>query len=252
MNCVLLDSGKFELPADSPKLAHIRDVLRTPEGGEVFAGVKNAGMFLCRVFRTPGGGARFEPVRRLPDPPPAGIDMAVPFTRPQIAKRLLFESACFGVGRLVFYPSDKSESSYAESSLYASGGYAEWLERGAEQACCSSVPSFETASCLSGALKIISRGAGESPLPFLKLAPDPYEASAGLLDAVYKGAANGRRGACALALGGERGFSDSERRVLRGEGFALCLLGARILRTDTAAICALSLIGSVPCVGNSA
>ena len=75
--------------------------------------------------------------------------MAVAFSRPQIAQRLLFEAACFGVDKLIFYPSDKSDSSYAKSALYASGEYGKWLEKGAEQACSTMIPDFKIAENFS-------------------------------------------------------------------------------------------------------
>jgi 16S rRNA (uracil1498-N3)-methyltransferase len=45
-----------------------------------------------------------------------------------------------------------------------------------------------------------------------------------------------------LALGAERGWSGEERVMLRKAGFQFVHLGARVLRTETACVAALSLL----------
>ena len=45
----------------------------------------------------------------------------------------------------------------------------------------------------------------------------------------------------AIALGPERGWSAAERSLLRAGGFELAHLGARVLRTETAAVAAISI-----------
>ncbi|WP_257225293.1 RsmE family RNA methyltransferase [Treponema parvum] len=44
------------------------------------------------------------------------------------------------------------------------------------------------------------------------------------------------------AIGSERGWTDNERRLFREKGFTLCSMGSRILRTETAATAAASVI----------
>ena len=62
-----------------------------------------------------------------------------------------------------------------------------------------------------------------------KLALDPYEATgAPEISSPAKSAV--------LAIGPERGFSDSERAALRTHGFAFAHLGDRILRVEAAAL----------------
>ena len=46
-----------------------------------------------------------------------------------------------------------------------------------------------------------------------------------------------------LAIGPEGGFSDGEAALARAAGFATCALGSRILRTETAAVAALAILG---------
>jgi RsmE family RNA methyltransferase len=44
------------------------------------------------------------------------------------------------------------------------------------------------------------------------------------------------------AIGAERGWTHRERELLTAQGFTLCSLGARVLRTETACTAAASLI----------
>jgi 16S rRNA (uracil1498-N3)-methyltransferase len=53
------------------------------------------------------------------------------------------------------------------------------------------------------------------------------------------------RGPVALAVGPEAGFSDEEERLLERFGFAPVRLGARILRTETAALAALAALNAL-------
>ena len=80
----------------------------------------------------------------------------------------------------------------------------------------------------------------------VKLAPDPYEATDTLVGQLAKSAraANAERGVAAM-LGGERGFADSDRKMLRERGWTLVSLGRRILRTDTAFITVCALVAGI-------
>ena len=44
------------------------------------------------------------------------------------------------------------------------------------------------------------------------------------------------------AIGSERGWTEAERDLLEQNGFSLCSMGTRILRTETAATVAASII----------
>ena len=236
MNCVLLPKGyPMRLCAGSPKLAHIRETLGMRDGCEIFAGIAGEKLWVCRLHFEAGGGAAFEPLREVPAQKPMRFAAAVAFARPQIAQRILFEAACLGVSRLVFYPAAKGEAAYAKSSLYSGGKFSEWLEKGAEQACAPDIPEFFACGSLAEACGCI---ASAFPTP-LRVAPDLYEATANLWDFAPR-LAEGGAAACAV-LGGERGFADSDREYLRGAGWTLVSMGGRVMRTDTAFIstCAL-------------
>lgn len=239
MNCILFDEPPpFKLDESDPRLAHVLGCLKIPEGGEIFAGKINSFMCVARIRYLRGAGALLEPLRPLPDPRPKNITFCAAFTRPQIAQRILFECSCFGVKNVIFYAAQKGDASYLKSGLYESGKYAEWLLKGAQQACASSVPKFFRADSLEDCLKTAAELEPEE-IPAMRIAPDVYEAETNMKKEAEKFSAGNFH--ATIAIGGERGFGESERDALRARGYSLASFGPRVLRTDTAAIAALSL-----------
>jgi 16S rRNA (uracil1498-N3)-methyltransferase len=87
--------------------------------------------------------------------------------------------------------------------------------------------------------KLISNWPSSRPLVFC-------DEEAGVSDPVAALKVLPRGGPIAVIVGPEGGFSNEERRVLRGKPFTIPLsLGPRILRADTAAIAALTLVNAV-------
>ncbi len=231
MNSILFSNPPpFRMDSDDLRFVHCKSVLKIPQGGTVFAGEINAGLYLCKISYDKLG-ATLAPVKPIYSPPQLRCVLISAFPRPQIAKRILFESACFGVECLIFYASQKCDVSYIKSSLYT-GEFREHLIRGAEQACSSHIPQFRTAQDIESAIETASSLMPNS----IKLAPDPYEATSNFSDSVKNGSS------FCVIFGSERGFSNSERDILRNSGFTLASLGPRILRTDSAIIAALAQI----------
>lgn len=228
----------MQLERGDPRLDHIIKVLRTKEGGEIYAGNVNGKLNVCTLSFTNEGGARLTPVREISSPRQLRAGIAVSFARPQIAQRLLFEAACFGVENLVFYPASKGEADYAKSSLYTRGEYEKWLVRGAEQACATQIPNFMYAASLGEAIDKLKESGDANAVNF---APDPYEAEFPFNDA-YTSYNPIKEEYINVILGSERGFTNDDRNLLRARDYTLVSLGERILRTDTALICVLSLL----------
>ncbi len=234
MNCLLFDTPPpFALDKENPKLEHINSVLKLDNGGKIFAGQKNGKLFICELKRLDNGNAQLCPIEETSNPPHLEASLAVAFARPQIAQRLLFEAACFGVKNLVFYAATKGERDYIKSGLYANGEYQKWLEKGAEQACATAIPDFYTAENIMEAVEKIDT---TLPSNAVKIAPDVYEAETTISRAI-SGDAH-----IATILGSERGFANPDRQLLRERGYKLVSLGNRVLRTDSAVIATLSAI----------
>ena len=241
MNCILFPTdAPLTLAKDDPKLEHIKKILKTKQNGEVFAGNINGALNICTVAYNNDGSALLTPVRSANNPHQLEVGIAVSYARPQIAQRLLFEASCFGVKNLVFYPASKGEADYAKSSLYTSGEYKKWLERGAEQACSTFIPNFAYATSLQDAIEKLYDMGEINPV---QLAPDPYEYTASFAEAftTYNPV---KIDYTNVILGSERGFTNADRKLLRDNDYVLVSLGSRILRTDTALISVLALIAN--------
>ncbi len=236
MNCLLFDtSPPFALDKNNPKLEHINSVLKLDNGEKIFAGQKNGKLFICELKHLDNGDAKLCPIEEIPNPQQLEASLAVAFARPQIAQRLLFESACFGVKNLVFYAATKGERDYIKSGLYTNGEYQKWLEKGAEQACATAIPNFYTAENILEAIEKID---SIIPSDSIKIAPDVYEAETTISRAITGNAH------IAAILGSERGFANTDRQILREHHYKLVSLGNRVLRTDSAVIATLSAIAT--------
>lgn len=219
------------LPFSSPKASHIKNVLNLKTGDEIFAGVKNQSLYKTKIFETAEGYEFSEDAEMLENPERIGVTLCAAFTRPQIAKRIMFEASCFGVEKLIFYPSQKGESGYLKASLYSPSEVEDQLIKGAEQACSSLIPEFHLSESLKDAVKYASDCE-------VKIAPDIYESTKNLSEIRLRGKKT------AVVFGGERGFSNSDRALLRESGYILASLGKRVLRTDSAVISALAILSA--------
>jgi len=214
--------------ADDPRARHLRETVGLRPGSIFHVGIENQRRGLATI-------ASLEPTLRFTVQWELVPQMRLPLTvvvglpRPQTAKKLLHDLASLGVDRIVFFEAEKSDPSYAQSSLWRDDEWRESLRKGAEQACSCLVPVVSHAPDLVSALRHIDRQGWNVSL-------DPYVASG-----PFGAAAKNFPGGC-LALGPERGWSDGERRSLADAGFTACHLGDRILRVETAAVAGASLM----------
>lgn len=208
--------------ADDPRARHLRETVGLRLGSIFHVGIENQRRGLATLASL-GPTVRFTvqwevvPQTRLP------LTVVVGLPRPQTAKKLLHDLASLGIDRIIFFKAEKTDPSYAQSSLWRDDEWREPLRKGAEQACSCLVPVVSHEPDLVSALRHIDRQGWNVSL-------DPYVAS-GPLGA----AAKNFPGGC-LALGPERGWSDGERRSLADNGFTAYHLGDRILRVETAAV----------------
>lgn len=164
-------------------------------------------------------------------PPPADpITLLVGLPRPQTARDILRDATALGVADMHFVVTEKSEPSYARSTLWTSGEWRQRLITGAEQAFCTRLPEVTHGQSLAAALQAL-------PTEITRLALDNYEAVTALSALPLSSTAP-----VALALGPERGWTAGDRAELRAAGFVLVHLGSRVLRTETAVIAALTLL----------
>jgi RsmE family RNA methyltransferase len=234
LNLLLLDSkvSVLSLAKDDLRAVHLRSVLDVKTGDEIDVAVKNGPRGKGKVSLLPD--QRVDLAIRWADHHPCDlfpIHLIVGFARPQTCRKILEQASSLGVERISFFQAEKGEPSYAKSRLWTTSEWMERIDRGVEQAFASFVPTCELHATLAQAL---SSARSESTF---KIALDNYEAAKPL---TAEGV--GGKRPIVLALGPERGWSSSERKLLRSQSFELRHLGKRVLRMETAVVASLGVM----------
>lgn len=231
MNLILFEPDELDdgLKPEDDRVRHVREILRCGPDDWFDIGVQNGPRGKAKMSLGADGRASFE--YKLGTKPPSlfPLSLIVGMPRPQAARRLLREMTSLGADRLWFATTDRSEKGYANSRLWTTNEFERHVRQGAEQAFCTRLPEirrFDSMLEATGALEI----EGD------RVALDNYESEIGLAD----WSPNSRR--TILAIGAERGWSATERMLLRDSGFVLADLGDRVLRVETAAIVAVTLV----------
>jgi 16S rRNA (uracil1498-N3)-methyltransferase len=230
LNIVLFEPEEIgpPLPRSDPRAIHILEVLRRKEGDLFDAGIVNGprGKGTVAGIGPESLSFRFD---RVSDPPPADpVHLMVALPRPQTARKILNEATSLGVASIRFFPSEKGEPGYRASTLWKTGEWRRHLVDGASQAFDTRLPEVRHDPGLGAAIAALPSGCS-------RIALDNYEASRRMTPELAAFP-------IAIALGPERGWSAAERSLLRAGGFELAHLGARVLRTETAAVAAISIV----------
>jgi RsmE family RNA methyltransferase len=168
------------------------------------------------------------------------LKMLVAFPRPIQLKRLFRDMAGLGVAEIHLCGSDLGEKSYMQSKLVERGTARRMLLDGSAQAKSTHIPELflhETLDFCLDSVVSLNKSASQT----LLVAPDNARPVCPLRTVLAETALAPGAGVVA-AIGGERGWTERERALLVNAGFVLCGLGERILRTETAATVAASLI----------
>jgi len=235
LNLVLFtpEETRQPLPLTDPRARHVRDVLRRSVGDTFDAGLVDGPRGTATLAALADDALVLTFAWGPPPPPPDPLTLLLGLPRPQTARDILRDATTLGVAALHFAATEKSEPSYAQSTLWRDGEWRRHLLAGAAQAFATQLPAVTAGETLATALAALPAGA-------TRLALDNYEATAALRDALPSGAA----APLVLALGSERGWGARDRAALRASGFTLVHLGPRVLRLETAVIAALTLAKS--------
>ena len=235
MNLLLFEEAFEQTCIDSTdtRAAHLREVLKVELGSLVFVGFVRGRRARAKVMELPDDGSvHLEVLATEAAPPPLPVALLMGLPRPHTAKRLLFETASMGISRIDFFEAEKGEPSYARSSLWQDEAWRERLRLGAEQSFGTHIPEVAMYPDLQTALSAQNPQAA-------RLALDNYESGASLGEQIPAEAKE-----VVLALGPERGWSSNERDTLQRNGWLLAHLGPYVLRSETAAVAAVSVAAS--------
>ena len=233
MNIILFEESEVDAPfsIDDPRMKHLLEILRREPGDETDVGLVNGprGKAVLQSVSEDQVELEFhwkeEPESLLP------IDLIVGLSRPQTSRKILQEATSLGVRCIHFVATDRGERSYAMSKLWTTNEWRQCVQTGVEQAFSTRFPEVCVDLTLVESIEALKDVRG-------RICLDNYEASLSLRKAADE------HEAVVLAVGSERGWSAKERDLFRHNGFSLAHLGERPLRTETAAIAAISIVTS--------
>ena len=173
------------------------------------------------------------------------LKMIIGFPRPIQLKRLLRDIAGLGVAEVHLTGTELGEKSDMQSTLVEKGSAYKMLLDGTVQAGSTHVPELFLHKSLSECVEKIledkaSASASGSSLVLAALDNKKPVKSLGRLMAEAENHPEEKN--VVAAIGSERGWTDRERDFLVSKGFTLCSMGERILRTESAATVAASII----------
>lgn len=230
VNLILFAASEIHqpLPRRDPRAIHIIDILRRKVGDSFDTGVIDGPHGKATITAVAKDAISLAFAWGAAPPPRDPIALIIGLPRPQTARAILRDATALGVGALHFVRTEKGEPSYAQSTLWSSGEWRRHVIAGAEQAFDTRLPEVTSGRTLAEVVATL-------PPAGTRLALDNYESTVAL------GGIQSVTHYVTLAIGAERGWSAAERGLLRQSGFVLTRLGPRVLRTETAAIAALSI-----------
>ena len=171
------------------------------------------------------------------EPLASWIDLVLAPPRPRVMKRLLPQLATMGVGTITLVGAKKVEKDFWGATLLKEENYRPLLIDGLMQGgVATELPRLELRRNFR---KFVNEELDAAYPDSRRLVAHPY---AGERSEVEGGRSN-KGGRVLLAVGPEGGWTDEEVALLEAHGFTRYSLGPRILRTDTAVIALLALIG---------
>lgn len=230
MNLLLFDPPELAAPLSrgDARARHLLDVLRRQPGDTFDAGIVNGPRGKGTLVSV-GADALVLSFAWGAEPPPLPpVTLLVGLPRPQTARDILRDATTLGVSTIHFVVTEKTEVSYAQSTLWTTGEWRRHALTGAVQAFDTRLPEVTWGRTLAAACAAL-------PGRSTRLALDNYEATQPLV-------ADSKAMPAVLAFGPERGWGPADRTLLRAQGFTLAHLGARPLRVETAVVAALAIL----------
>ncbi len=240
MNIVLFEKEEINKPlsrSDS-RGKHITEILKFSIKDSFDAGIINGPKGKCHITDINDSFIHFIfREDRLNYNQVHPVVLITSFARPSESKKILKNVTSIGVKAICFVKTEKCEKSYMNSSLWKDSSYRDYLIDGAVQAFETDIPELYFFNSLRECLENSTVSLSEE-----KAALDNYEYTEKLSRISFS---KGFSSTAAIAVGGERGWSSSERELFRKSGFTLCSLGKRVLKTETACIAGITLVKAV-------
>ena len=236
MNIVLFEKNEISCPLklNDERAQHILKILHKKEGDTFSCGIIKGMAGKAEIIHISEEGIKFSFQPESDGKPLNPLKMIIGFPRPIQLKRLLRDVAALGIQEIHLTGTELGEKSYMKSNLLERGTAYKMLLDGTVQAASTHIPELFLHQNLKECLQEISKNPAE-----LKIALDNVNASENLFSFMKNRA---QKFPVIAAIGSERGWTDNERQLLEKSGFTRCSMGQRIMRTETAATVASSII----------
>lgn len=258
MNICLFTEEEIGKPLDArdERAVHLNKVLHKKCGDKFAAGIiggKAGTAVITKMTEVPNPKTGKNDVQIEYDFTPESdgkmlypLIMVIGFPRPIQLKRLLRDIAGLGVSRVYLTGTELGEKSYMQSTLVERGAAYQMLLDGTVQAASTHVPELFLETNLASCIDHINADFPDAK----KAALDNIRAKLSLenfMNDLLSGTKEKQdliNSTCPIiaAIGSERGWTDRERDLLENEGYKLCSMGKRVLRTETAATVSASII----------
>lgn len=236
VNRILFDAAELRpdgtVELTDHRAAHLHEVLKAGEGDIVRVGQIDGAIGCGQIrLRTPERAVLAVTLDGVAPEP--WVDLLLALPRPKVLKRLWPQLASLGVGRIVLLNAAKVEACYFGSHAVDPATYRPLLIEGLMQAGTTRLPEVLLRRRFRRFVEDELEGfAGQD----VRLLAHPGPATP-----VPAAVAGGARPL--LAVGPEGGWADYELEELMARGFQPFALGPRPLRTDTACVALLAVLG---------
>ena len=236
MNIVLFEKNEISCPLklNDERAQHILKILHKKEGDTFSCGIIKGMAGKAEIIHISEEGIKFSFQPESDGKPLNPLKMIIGFPRPIQLKRLLRDVAALGIQEIHLTGTELGETSYMKSNLLERGTAYKMLLDGTVQAASTHIPELFLHQNLKECLQEISKNPAE-----LKIALDNVNASENLFSFMQN---RTQKFPVIAAIGSERGWTNNERQLLEKSGFTRCSMGQRIMRTETAATVASSII----------
>jgi RsmE family RNA methyltransferase len=228
----LLDDGTVRLSDNRAK--QIREVLRAEVGAVLKVGMIDGLAGRGEIVESAGESVRLSVTLDTEAPAP-WFDLLLAVPRPKVLKRLWAQLAALGAGRIVLLNAARVERVYFDSHWLREEHVRPLLIEGLTQCGATQLPEVSiqrrfrpfVEDDLDAAFPTLWRLAAH-PGPVLPVPAPP---------------AHDRTARPLLAIGPEGGWTPFEREMLAAHGFQPFSIGERVLRSDTACLALISILG---------
>lgn len=244
MNICLFSADEIEKPLNKKdeRAQHILKILHKNIGDFFHAGIIDRKAGEAQITAITESSIEYKFIPQTDGKPLFPLIMIIGFPRPIQLKRLLRDIAALGVQEVHLTATELGEKSYMQSNLVEHGTAYEMLLDGTVQAASTHVPKLFLHKNFSECIKTVKNSHPENSIKLCLDNVSPKASLPQILEETKMQNCNESKKTYIAAIGSERGWTNKERSFMQENGFTLCSMGSRIMRTETAATVSASVI----------